>query len=203
MTLLARRIYPELLLEHACNADRSTESSLIPREIPSATGRSGTMRKAGDGKRSSRLLPHSPESAGRMTRSRLFLRQRPLRERSFIFKAASGGAFRCMSARRIRRIWEPRSAVRWESCEAAAGFRIRETRSPIAPAAVPKRSVQSGCRGIAPAFPADTGRIVTSRERLTDRWHFEKETTWYRPLWGRTIPQSAPAVTARTWSCRT
>ena len=50
----------------------------------------------------------------------------------------------------------------------------------------------------APAFTAKSGlRTLVSDRALTDRWTFEPGCTWWRPVFGRTVEQRAPAVVAR------
>ncbi len=197
MTLLARRIYPELLLEHACNCGPLNGIEFDSAGNPVGDGSFGNDEESRRRKAIIESLAAfsgvcrtydtvSPLFTATTIERAVFHLQSGFRRGFPMYVCTEdppylGTALGCTLGIMRSRRWIPNPG------DAVADRTGRCTET--------IRAIRM--QRIAPAFPADTGRIVTSRERLTDRWHFEKETTWYRPLWGRTIPQSAPAVTAR------
>ncbi len=50
---------------------------------------------------------------------------------------------------------------------------------------------------IAPAFPAGIGSYLASEEELIDSYPHTKQHTWFKPVYGQMVYQSAPAIMAR------
>ena len=76
--------------------------------------------------------------------------------------------------------------MRWDNAAHDVGSRSRWE---------PVRAVR--WQRIAPAVSMDALDVFVSKERQTDTVTFKPGSTWYQPVWGKTIVQSAPAIISR------
>lgn len=197
MTDLAHRIYPELLLEHACTCGPMNGIEFDSAEQPIGNGAFGNDAESLERKQFIEGLAAfsgvcrtydtvAPLFTATTIERAVFHLQSGFRKSFPMYVCTEdppylGTALGCTLGIMRSSRWIPTP----DDATAQRAKRCTET----------IRAIRM--QRIAPAFPANRGEIITSSERLTDSWLFPDESTWFRPLWNKKICQSAPAVSAR------